>query len=33
MLYASVIPKSGGGETEYCDMRDAYEKLDAATAA
>jgi len=33
MLYASVIPKSGGGETEYCDMRDAYEKLDAATKA
>lgn len=33
MLYAEVIPKSGGGETEFCDMRDAYEKLDGAMKA
>lgn len=31
MLYAQVVPPSGGGGTEFCDMRHAYENLDAAT--
>ena len=33
MLFAgatAVVPKKGGGETEFCDMRHAYETLDEA---
>lgn len=28
MLYSEVLPPSGGGETELCDMRHAYESLE-----
>jgi alpha-ketoglutarate-dependent taurine dioxygenase len=33
MLSAHVLPTSGGGTTEWADMRAAYDALDAATKA
>lgn len=33
ILAAHVLPKSGGGNTEFADMRAAYDDLDAATKA
>ena len=33
MLFAEEVPASGGGETEFADMRAAYDALDAATKA
>lgn len=33
MLFAEVLPSSGGGETEFADMRAAYESLDEPTRA
>merc|ERR1719409_656425 len=33
MLFAREVPESGGGETEFCDMRAAYAALDEQTKA
>ena len=33
ILVAHVLPKNGGGNTEFADMRAAYDDLDAATQA
>ena len=33
MLYADILPASGGGATELCDMRAAYVVRDFAVSA